>query len=206
MKKEITKRIPSKKAVTLTFDIYEGFKDIEQLESKMCELKVYEKQYLALYFLGKYYGVVNHSPEISLVVGKNISWLRDSNIWSKENTLEMELPFTPGALLKGQLANTEIIKDLINLDPNFQILNGYKTGWRDIRDSYQYSAYFAELLGRTFYSTFFNKENLYILSTYGLIEESILLEKFKNPRIKEINPFRTEALFITGKVHRITLN
>lgn len=205
MKKEIVKKVPLKPAVTLTFNIYEGFEDIESLESKMSSLGIYEKQFMIVYFLKQYYGVVNQSVENALVVGKKIVWVKEGNLWTYTDEDRPTVPFVVGSLYKGPLGNSEIIKDLNELDKEIQVLNGYKTGWRDIKECYQYAPYFAELLGRTFYTTFFTKETAPYLSVYGIYDESEILSVLRQPRIQGVNPFRTEALYVTGKSHCILI-
>lgn len=205
MRKEIKKESPRGGKVVIEFDIYEGFDDIESLESRMSMIGVYEKQFMIIKFLGSYYGIINQSCDESLVMGKKYTWIKEAGIWTKVPTERCSVPFIVGRIQKIMKSNSEVLSDLNQLDKNYEILNGYKTGWRNIRDLYQYAPYMADVLCQTFYETYFTKETIASLEPYALQNMEKIHQVLKEPRIKGINPFKSEALYVTGKVHRIML-
>lgn len=203
MIKEIVKGILSQKTVNVQLEIYSGFKNIDQLESNMIGLGIYEKQYVVVKFNNQFYGVVAKSADTAIVVGYEVTWVKECNLWRKEATQTFTSPFAINKLMKGPKANSEIIRDLMEIDPNFEVLNGYKTGWKNIRGEYQYALYMAELLCRTFYVTYFTEEDLHILPLYDYVGIETLKRSLSGGRIVGVNPFRSEALFLTGKTHRM---
>lgn len=202
MKKTIRKGVSEKDMKLLEFDIYRGFEELEEVEIAMSLLGLYEKKYVIIRFLGQYYGVAAPSATKALVMGKDVSWIKESNMWSQIKTSEVELPFKVSNLTKGLNGNEGVLEDIEELDPGYELLNGYKTGWKDIRGSYQYATFYVDLLGRTFYKSMFDREDIPLLVNYGIASKSCLTRKFNTKRILKVNPFRTEALFVTGKIHR----
>lgn len=192
-----------KKSVILELSIYKGFDDIDSLVTQMYTQGIDEKHYMTVKFFDSYYAIINQDSESSAVIGKDCFWIKSFKIWQKGEGKKFKLPFEVDTLTKNSLPNENITKDMYSLDDEIEVLNSYKTGWRNVLDKYQYAPYFLELLGRTFYDTYLDESNIHALNKYfGDQAEGLYREILNKQRITGINPFRSEALYSDGKIYR----
>lgn len=177
----------------ILFRCHKGFDTLEDLKELLEIKKIDYSKCAVVYFLKSYYVVIFEGYDREYMIGKENVFYTDGNYIMHEATTKKFTPkFYPNKLKVQEYRHKQLYYDLLAIDKDIDVFIEDKSVVNTA-----YGKTYAILLGLTFMSTYFNRQNAYLLKDYFFDDYD---DVFSNYDIYGINPFKGKVIHNDGKI------